>query len=312
MSIDFTAIDFETANGFRGSACSVGLVKVRDGHIVDEDYWLIKPPPGFDSFEDINISIHGIKPEQVANEATFDEIFPEVGGFIGDDVIVAHNAAFDMGVLKSALQALGAYGPAFDSLCTVRLSRKVYRLPSYSLPFVAKEAGYNLENHHDALEDARACAAIAIDIAHRTGAQDLNELVDILNMRFTRTQPIIPGTFEKPMPKPFRRSWPVEGMNPEPKQDADPSNPLYGKQLVFTGELAISRQEAKNLAAAKGASTSNLVTQNTSILVVGAGFSVQDLQQGRLTAKARTVMKLQKQGKRINVISEDQFMSLVR
>lgn len=66
MTLDFTAIDFETANSYRGSPCSVGLVKVRDGRIVDESSTLIHPPGRFDHFDDFNTWLHGINAEMVA------------------------------------------------------------------------------------------------------------------------------------------------------------------------------------------------------------------------------------------------------
>ena len=64
--LDYTAIDFETANSYRGSPCSVGLVKVRDGRPVTERHLLIRPPEAADWFDAWNISIHGITSEMVA------------------------------------------------------------------------------------------------------------------------------------------------------------------------------------------------------------------------------------------------------
>ncbi|MDN6300848.1 MAG: 3'-5' exonuclease, partial [Micrococcaceae bacterium] len=167
MALDFTAIDFETANGFRGSACSVGVTRVRDGGIVDEAYWLMRPPEGFDHFDPRNVQIHGITADMVATAPRFGEVFPELASFIGADTVVAHNAAFDLGVIRSALEVSELAGPAYDFACPVKLARKTYSLQSYSLPFVAEAAGSPMENHHDALADARACASIMIDIGHR-------------------------------------------------------------------------------------------------------------------------------------------------
>ena len=67
VSLNFTAIDFETANGSNVSACSVGLVKVRDGRVVDRVAWFIRPPCPHDEFNEWNIRIHGIEPEQCAD-----------------------------------------------------------------------------------------------------------------------------------------------------------------------------------------------------------------------------------------------------
>jgi DNA polymerase-3 subunit epsilon len=151
----------------------VGLTKVRNGVVVDEGYWLMRPPAGHDHFDSRNISIHGITPDDVQSAPRFKDVFGEVRNFIGGDPLVAHNAAFDLGVIRSAAEVSGMPAPAFDYACTVVLSRKNYSLPSYSLPFVAEAAGVPLVNHHDAVEDARACAGIMVDIAGRHAASSV-------------------------------------------------------------------------------------------------------------------------------------------
>ena len=130
MGLDFTAIDFETANGFRGSPCAVGLTKVRGGRVVDEASWLMRPPANHDHFEFHNTRIHGIRSEDVAGLPRFGELFPEIGAFIGDDILAAHNAAFDLGVIRSGLEVSGLPGPAYDYVCTVVLSRRCNSLGS--------------------------------------------------------------------------------------------------------------------------------------------------------------------------------------
>ena len=131
MGVDFTSIDFETANGFRGSPCSVGLSKVRGGRIVEEASWLMRPPEGHDYFDRRNTGIHGIEAWMVADKPRFGDLFPEIGAFIGADLLVAHNAAFDMGVIRSALEVSDLPAPAYDYACTVMLSRRTYSLPSH-------------------------------------------------------------------------------------------------------------------------------------------------------------------------------------
>ena len=113
--MDFTAIDFETANGFRGSPCAVGLSKVRGGVVVEEASWLMRPPENHDRFDYHNVRIHGSRPEDVAGRPRFGELFPEIGAFIGGDVLAAHNAAFDLGVIRSGLEVSGLPGPAGDT-----------------------------------------------------------------------------------------------------------------------------------------------------------------------------------------------------
>lgn len=183
MALDFTAIDFETANSSSASACSVGLVRVRDGEVVASDGWLIRPPAGHDRFFDINVSIHGITADQVEHAPGWVAQLPRLLDFIGDDVLVAHNAGFDMAVLRRACEATEAALPALRSVCSVQLARKTYQLDSYRLPLVAAAVGFLDFAHHDALADAHACAHIAIDAARRAGAHDIVELAMLLGVR---------------------------------------------------------------------------------------------------------------------------------
>lgn len=327
VGLDFTAIDFETANGFRGSPCSVGLTKVRGGRIVEEASWLMRPPSGYDHFDHHNVRIHGITPADVAGMPRFGELFPEIGAFIGDDVLAAHNAAFDLGVIRSALEVSGLPGPAYDYVCTVMLSRRCYSLVSNSLPFAAEEAGVPLVNHHDATEDARACAGILIDIAARNGANSIAELYLSLGLAVPRQHAFDPATGDLSKPslaavagasgngaalvRRFQSGWPEEGANPEPNADAEPSHPLYAQTVVFTGQLSINRPEAKLRSARCGARTESRVTARTTVLVVGDGFVASDLRSGRLTGKARRVLELHERGQAIEVLSEGEFLQMV-
>ena len=167
MAVDFTAIDFETANSKSASACSVGLVRVRDGAVVEREAWFIRPPESVGEFLDWNIKIHGITPEMVADAMTWVEQFERMHEFIGADVVVAHNASFDMGVIKGACAETVLPTPKYRYLCSVQVARKTYDLESYRLPKAAEAAGFVDFAHHDALADAEACAAIIADAALR-------------------------------------------------------------------------------------------------------------------------------------------------
>ena len=123
MSLSFCAIDFETANTFRGSPCAVGLVKVVDGQVVDTRRWLMRPPEGYDEFDAFNIMLHGITPEMVRGEPRFAERLPEILAFADGLPFVAHNAAFDMGVIRDACDASDSPGPTASYACTLVFSR---------------------------------------------------------------------------------------------------------------------------------------------------------------------------------------------
>ncbi|MBD3942347.1 3'-5' exonuclease [Microbacterium sp. NEAU-LLC] len=186
MALDFTAIDFETANSSNASACAVGLVRVRDGEVVDKTGWLIRPPAGHDVFFDLNVRIHGIQPEDVVDAAGWSEQLADLVAFTGDDVLVAHNAGFDMAVIKRACDATGDECPPYRYACSLQVARKVYRLDSYRLPFVAAEAGFADFPHHNATADALACAHVMMDAAHRVGAGTITELAEAVGVRVSQ------------------------------------------------------------------------------------------------------------------------------
>lgn len=189
MALDFTAIDFETANSSSASACAVGLTKVRAGRVVESSGWLIKPPPGHDRFFELNIGIHGIRPEDVVDAADWMTQLTDLAAFVGDDVVVAHNAGFDMSVLRRACEVTDAECPPFRYVCSLQTARKTYDLPSYRLPIVAAAAGFLDFAHHDATADALACAHIMIDATRRAGAQDVVEMAMLLGLRVPQLAP---------------------------------------------------------------------------------------------------------------------------
>lgn len=137
MTLDFTAIDFETANSFRGSPCAVGLVKVRDGMVVDSYSTLIQPPRNYGHFDPFNVAIHGITAEMVNGAPQWSEVLPLITDFIGTDITVAHNVGFDSSVIRFASDAENLLWPELRLLCSLVLARNAINLPSNSLPFVA-------------------------------------------------------------------------------------------------------------------------------------------------------------------------------
>lgn len=155
--MDFVAIDFETANANRSSACAIGIVEVQAGEILSEQAWLIDPGQ---TFERMNISIHGITPAMVQGQPSFHELWPTLEPLLSGRHIVAHNASFDMSVLRYCLDRSDIPYPSFQYYCTYQLSKKILPdMPSYKLNRIAEHLGIPLQ-HHDALEDARAAAVI--------------------------------------------------------------------------------------------------------------------------------------------------------
>lgn len=176
--MNFYAIDFETASYAKHSACSVALVKVENSQIVDEYYSLIQPETDF--FWK-NTQIHGIHAEDVANAPKFPEVWRQIQTcFKQNNLIVAHNAPFDCGVLTGCLDYYGLEQPHYLSLCTVKTSRKLFpEMSNHKLNTVCDNLQISLTNHHDALEDSRACAEILLYQEKHFGVEPLKKLVTI-------------------------------------------------------------------------------------------------------------------------------------
>ena len=186
MPLDFTAIDFETANSSSASACAVGLTRVRGGRVVATAGWLIQPPPGHDVFFELNTGIHGLRAEDVVGAKTWSAQLDDIAAFAGADVLVAHNAGFDMAVLKRACAATGDLCPPYRYACSLQVARRVYSLESYRLPLAAAAAGFSDFTHHDPVADALACAHIMIDAARRVGADDVHALAELSGVRVSQ------------------------------------------------------------------------------------------------------------------------------
>lgn len=161
---DFVAIDFETANNNRSSVCSVGIVVVRGGRVVAREHRLIRPVPNF--YSPFCTSVHGMTRRDTDFAVGFPMVWRELQPLIGTLDFVAHNAPFDEGCLRAVHEAYGMPYPNYKFHCTCNASRKVFgkKLPNHKLPTVASACGYDLNQHHHALADADAAAAIALKI----------------------------------------------------------------------------------------------------------------------------------------------------
>jgi DNA polymerase III subunit epsilon len=183
MPLDFTAIDFETANGSPASPCAVGLIRVRDSKPVETLELLFRPPVPHDWFSEANIRVHGITPAMVKDAPTYSQVINQMLEFIDQDLLVAHNASFDMGVLVASAKAINQELPKLSYGCSLKIARKTYNLESYRLNAVAYAVGHEEFEHHNALADSDACARIVIHAAARHGVQDLPELLVATKVR---------------------------------------------------------------------------------------------------------------------------------
>lgn len=177
--MNFIAMDFETASAKRYSAVSLGLAVVRDNKLVDEFYTLIKPDSFFDKR---NTRIHGITEADVRNAPIFPEVWEQIQQFYTpNQLVIAHNAPFDNGVLRETLTHYDIDLPHYLSLDTVRTSQKLYpELPNHKLNTVAAALGIDLKHHHNALNDTVAAAEILVRQATDFGVEPVKQLVKVI------------------------------------------------------------------------------------------------------------------------------------
>ena len=175
--LDFVAVDMETANAQRASVCAVGVALVRAGEVVATEKILVQPPTGLDSFSALNRGIHGICAEDVKGAPAWDEVAGQLEALGSQLPLVAHNAAFDRGAYEAACAETGRAAQPIEWLDLLELARRL-RPDSrqHTLPVLAEAYGVTLESHHDAEQDARACAEVLVEIAKEQGVQRLGEL----------------------------------------------------------------------------------------------------------------------------------------
>ena len=305
-NMNFAAIDFETANHSLGSVCALGVVIVERGQIVKTVSKLVRPKELY--FDPFNIMIHGITEELVEHEPEFCEIWPEIMPLLEGRTILAHNASFDMNVLREVLMQYELPCPNYEHSCTVQISRKTWpQLVNHKLNTVAGHLGINFK-HHDALEDAMACAQIGIKACELHNAETIEELAESLRIS------VGPLGNKLPRTRSFH-SFPYPNY-PNPKdivpetQDFDPCHPFFGAVFAFTGNLkSMSRREAMQGVVNCGGCCSNSVTKTTTFLVMGETDYAR-VKDGKST-KLRRAEQLLSDGLNLEILKEDKFLKLL-
>lgn len=310
MGFDFLALDFETACSKLNSACSFGIVCVKDLEIVDSAYSLIRPPEM--SFDPHNSSVHGITPDMVEAAPTLSEYWPQVSSMFSPHTpVVAHNAHFDMSVLRLSMDGDPPDFPYVDSISMVT----PFVDGSHSLEHCSDVLGIDMGNHHNALDDAATCAKIAIFAIKEARCVSMweylarRQFIPLHDFSDLKPQQFVGHTASKR--KKFE-SIKVTEIVPASYAAMDLSHPLYGKSIVFTGELSIGRREAMQQAADVGAVIRNSVSAKTDYLVVGT----QDLAlvgNDGMSTKQEQASALNESGKgHISILTEAEFFALMK
>lgn len=285
--LSFTAIDFETANSNRASVCSVGMVRVRNGRIVEEFSTLVRPPRGLGEFSEWNTRVHGITEADVAGAPEWGEIAADVAEFVGNDVLAAHNASFDRSVFERAFDLYDLEWPANSWVCTLDLAKKVLTLPNYGLPWVSDHLGLPEFGHHEAVADARAAAEILLALSEEAGLPDLPSVRRRARRRVSGAD--------------------ISDADLGLDSVEDTGLSFNDEVVCFTGRLKMVRKDAEELVVADGGSISKSVTLKTTVLVLGL-LDPNTLRPGASTSKKQDrAVELLARGQQIEIITEQDF-----
>lgn len=305
--MNFVAIDFETANEKRNSACSMGITVVENNTIVEEKYFLIKPCEM--RFLPMNIWIHGITPDDVKNERNFKELWSEIRPYIEGKFVVAHNAGFDISVLRNTLDFYGIEYPEFQYACTVMMAKNYYiDLPNHKLNTVVEALGFKFKHHH-AGEDASASAKILMDICNTLNISSIEELSSIIGIKIGKVcnKGYLPagnlGSAKKQ-----KRFFGEVNIN----KDSCENNYFFkDKVVVFTGPLSsMNRMEAMKKVKLLGGIIGSSVTKKTNYLITGIR-NIELLDYKNKSSKMRKAEELMKNGQEITILKESDFLNII-
>lgn len=300
------AIDFETANPFRGSACSVGMVKINEkGVPIEELHSLIRPHPSVDTFSPYNVHVHGITPNDVVDAPEWSDIINDVLGFIENLPLVAHNASFEKSVLTKLSNLYGM--PMMDNsiFCTLKMSKDCLSLDSYALPKVYEHLFLELggNQHHDALDDAMMSGEVYCKLVQHYYAQaeDISQS-SVKKVQWKPRQVKVPT-----------RLFPVDA-EPQPRPSIEEILNKYGEHLSLWGRNVcatgtmnhLTRDEFHRLVKKLGGTPSGSVSSRADILVFGEMPSTT-IVEGR-SAKLNRAYELYQEGCDISIMTEQEFL----
>ncbi|MGB7768489.1 MAG: 3'-5' exonuclease [Verrucomicrobiia bacterium] len=182
--MNIVAFDFETANPSRVSICAAGMAVFVDGVLTESPYWLVRPPKGHGWFWDSFIECHGLTHLDVLDAPEFSAIAPEfLARLARADLVVAHNAHFDIGHLRETLNHFGLACPPFNYLCTCQLAKRVWPdLPNHKLSTLAAHIGLEFQHHH-AQADAEAAGRVLLAMMEQIGVTTLRELLECKSIK---------------------------------------------------------------------------------------------------------------------------------
>ncbi len=300
--MNFITIDFETATAQRNTPCEIGLTFVENFKIIKSKSWLIKPIDN--RFDDFNIQIHGITPDDVMDKPGFDEVWKEVQPLIENQFLIAHNAGYDFSVLRKTLETYNLQFPNLNYSCSYIFSKKIWKdLPSYDLKTLCNYNDIKFK-HHRAESDSYATAQLVIKAFKKAGIETKEDLSEKLNVNIGSL--FIDG-YKPSTTKRIYNPKKIEKIIGDPNKHNKESI-FYGKVVVFTGTLSsMIRSEAQQIIADIGGINAKGITKSTDFLVVGQ----QDYRvvgETGISSKQAKAIKYIEEGSDMEILSENDFI----
>lgn len=296
--LDYIAIDVELANPKYESICSIGLAFVENGNVQQIEHYLIKPHAEYRIFSPMHKRLHGITEDAVKNSPELIDLWPAIQHhFDGNKLIVAHNAGFDVSVLRHSLQAYNVELPYFDYCCTMQLAKSTLTsLTTHTLPDLLRHYEYTLSHHHHAAYDAYHCAIIGRYLLPQchSSSYSKNQLDNPRSDRSAKNKKFF---------KLQSKEADLTGIAWDDLDATAGPDFFQDKRFVVTGEFAqYSREVLLELLVSKGGIKQSSVSGKTDFFIVGDGAG---------WSKVEKVKAMRDQGQDIQIISQEELYQIL-
>lgn len=299
---NFIAIDFETATTKR-MPCQIGIVVVKEGTIVEKISKLIQPPGN--RYSDQCVKVHKITPEITKRSPTFDQVWNDIKSYFEGNFIIAHNASFDLDVLKKSLHAYNIPHPIFmGTSCT-------YELSGMSLVDACNTYNIPLCSHHDGLCDAEACAQLFLKYLNG----EINNIASKSNIEnYESIRPLDKQIFNNPhhnfdsigytsFLEECSQNDPLKDFNLDLISSLQPLSEFINKRFIITGGTIFNRDHAYQIIEKLGGKKSSSISKSLNYAILGKEPGPKKIEQ---------IDSLKAEGYNINIISDIEFIELIK
>lgn len=297
MSERITVFDIEVLNQDPASICAIGIVELVDQKIVSTYYSLIKPRDL--SYDLYRYKIHKIKSKSLIKEKGFTKIWQEIHHYFENSIVISHDIQGDMMNLRAALKQNKIIYPQLYMSCTNVLAHLVYPdLHKYNVKDLAQMSGFEFQAHH-ALEDAKACVHVLLEMMKHQHVSTLTELHQQFHLEFGE------------MKENYYRNIISAEIAPQLLELVHQEDSmLYHQAVCFTGKLSMPKELLEEKTKMVSALPMHQVSTQTNYLVIGEkGY--HKVRFGKENKKVLKALKLMKQGQDLRIIHENEYLKLL-